>query len=104
MPETYPLHGLEDLGFVMPQKSRPVVPSLRDAEAPGITSDADVDQQLVSQLTGGNILPDVALPDVPLADICLPEACPQDSIGKKSTSHQVAEEAMIVVFELGLCF
>ena len=41
--ETHPLSGLEDLGIVTPQKPRPTVRSLREAEAAGNTSDVDVD-------------------------------------------------------------
>jgi len=64
MPETHPLSGQEDLGLVTPQKPRPVVPSLQEAEAAGNTSDVDVDQQLLGKSAGGNSLPDVPLPEV----------------------------------------
>jgi len=43
-PETHPLAGLEFLGLVTSQKPRPVVPTLRDAEAPGNTPDVDIDR------------------------------------------------------------
>jgi len=38
----------------------------------------DVEQQLLSELTGGD-----SLPDVPLRDIPLPEVNPDGSIGEK---------------------
>jgi len=46
-PETHPLSGLEHLGVVTPQKPRPPVPTQREDEAAGNTSDVDVDQQLL---------------------------------------------------------
>ena len=49
-----------------PQKSRQAVPSLRQAEAAGNTSDMDVDQQLVGESAGGDSLPDVPLPEAHL--------------------------------------
>jgi hypothetical protein len=45
--DTVPLSGLEHLGHVRPQKPRPAVPTLHEAEATGDTSDVDVDQQLL---------------------------------------------------------
>jgi len=36
-PETYPLGGLVVLGYVTPQKHRPAVPTLQEAEAAGNT-------------------------------------------------------------------
>ena len=76
-PKTHPLSGLEHLGIVTPQKPRLAVPTLREAEAAGNTSDVDVDvdvdQQLLIELAGGDSLPDVPLPDVPLPDIPLPD-------------------------------
>jgi hypothetical protein len=77
-PETHPLSGLEHLGLVTPQKPRPAVPTQREAEAAGNTSDVDVDQQLLIELAGGDGLPDVPLPDVPL-----PEARPDGSVGEE---------------------
>jgi len=62
-PETHPLSGLERLGLVMPQEPRPVVPTQREAEAAGNTSDVDVDQQLLIESAGGDSLPDVPLPE-----------------------------------------
>jgi len=44
--QTHPLSGLEHVGLVTPEKPRPAVPTLREAEAAGNTSDVDVDQQL----------------------------------------------------------
>ena len=118
-PETYPLSGLEHLGRVMPQKTRPVVSTLREADAAGNTSDMDVDidldvdQQLLIESAGGDSLPDVpirklALPDVPLPEVPVPdvprsEACPDCLVGEELTSSWVAEEAMVVAFSIGSC-
>jgi len=68
---------------MMLQKCHLTVPSLREAEAAGNTSDVDVDQQLIGESAGGHSLPDVPLPDVPLPDFPLPEACTDDSVGEK---------------------
>jgi len=80
--ETHPLSGLEHLGLVTPQKPRPAVPTLRQAEAAGNTSDVDVDvdvdQQLLIESAGGDSLPNVPLPNVPL-----PEARPECSVGEE---------------------
>jgi len=76
--ENHPLSGLEHLGLVTPQKPRPEVPTQREAEAAGNTSDVDVDQQLLIESAGGNSLPDVPLPDVPL-----PEAHPDGLVGEE---------------------
>ena len=79
-PETHPLIGLEHMGLVTPQKPRPAVPTLREAEAAANTSNVDVhvDQQLLIESTGGN-----SLPDVPLPDVLLPEARLDGLVGKK---------------------
>ena len=77
-PETHPLSGLEHLGLVTLQKPRPAVPTQREAEAAGNTSDLDVDQQLLIESAGGDSLPDVPLPDVPL-----PETRPDGSVGEE---------------------
>jgi len=63
---------------VKPQKPRPVVATLREAEAASNTSDVDVDQQLLIESAGGDSLPDIPLPDVPL-----PEARPDGSVGEE---------------------
>jgi hypothetical protein len=47
------------------------VPTFRDDEAAGNSSDVDVDQQLVGKLACGDSLPDVPLPDIPLPDVPL---------------------------------
>jgi len=60
-------------GLVTPQKPRPAVPTLREAEAAGNTSDVDVNQQLLIESAGGDSLSDVPLPDVPLPDVPLPD-------------------------------
>jgi hypothetical protein len=77
-PETHPLGGLEHWGLVTPQNPRPAVPTQREAEAAGNTSDVDVDQQLLIESAGGDSLPDVPLPDVPL-----PEVRPAGSVGEE---------------------
>ena len=96
-----------------PRKPRPAGPTLGEAEAAGNTSHDDVEQQLLSELVGGDSLldvtlpdvphpdvplPDVPLPDIPLLDIALadvaladvalpdvplPEACPDGSVGEE---------------------
>jgi hypothetical protein len=82
-PETHPLSGLEHVGLVTPLKLRPAVPTQREAEAAGNTSDVDVDQQLLIESAGGDSLPDVPLPNVPLPDVPLPEARPDGSVGEE---------------------
>jgi hypothetical protein len=86
--ETHPLSGLEHLGLVTPQKPRPAVPSLHEAEAAGNSLDVDVNQQLLIKTAGGDSLsdvplPDVPLPDVPLPDVPLPEVRPDGSVGEE---------------------
>jgi hypothetical protein len=71
------------------------VPSLREHEASGNTLDVEFDQQLLTESSSGNPLPDVTLPDAPL-----PSAPPHSSVGEERTSLRVAEEAMIVVLGL----
>jgi len=66
------------LGLLTPQKPRPAVPTLREAEAAGNTSDVDVHQQLLDEPAGGDSLPDVSLPDAPL-----PEARLDSSLGEE---------------------
>jgi hypothetical protein len=72
-PETHPLSGLEHLGLVTPEKPRQAVPTLREAEVSGNTSDVDVNHQLLIQLAGDDSLSDVPLPDVLLPDVPLPD-------------------------------
>jgi hypothetical protein len=55
-----------------PQKPRPAVPALGQADAARNTSDVDVDQQKVGDLAGANSLPDVPLPKVTLYNFLLP--------------------------------
>ena len=94
-PETYPFGGLEHFGLVTAQKSRPAVPTLREAEAAGNTSDVDVSRQLLIESPGGDSLSDVPLPDVPL-----PEARWDGSVGQESTSPRLTEKEMVVAFGL----
>jgi len=120
-PQTHPLSALQHLGLVTPQKPRPAVPTLRESEAAGNTSDVDVNQQLLIESAGDDSLsdvplpdiplldvplpdvplPDVPLPDVPLPDVPLPEVHPDGSVGEEFTRPRVAEEPMIVAFGLG---
>ena len=44
------------------------MPTLRDTEAGGYTSDVDVDQQLLGYLVGGNSLPNISLPNILLSE------------------------------------
>jgi hypothetical protein len=46
-PEPAPLMGLEHMGLLTPQKPRPAMPTLEEAEAARNTSDMNVDQQLL---------------------------------------------------------
>ena len=77
-PETHPLSALEHLGFVTPQKARPVVPTQPEVEEAGNTSDVAVDQHLLIDSAGGDSLAGVPLPDVPL-----PEVHPDGSVGEE---------------------
>jgi hypothetical protein len=54
------------------------MPTQREAEAAGNTSEVDVEQQLLIDSAGGDSLPDVTLPDV-----ALPEARPDGSVGEE---------------------
>jgi hypothetical protein len=67
-PESHPFSGLDHLGRVRPQKPRPAVPTWREAEESGNTSDEDVNLQLLIESAGGDSLPDVPLPNVPLPE------------------------------------
>jgi hypothetical protein len=112
--ETHPLRGQEHLGLGTPQKSRPAVPTLREAEPGENTSDVEVDvavdedQQLLIEWAGADGLPNVHLSDVPLPDVSLhnvplpddplPEACRDGSVGEELTSPRVAVEEMVVAF------
>jgi hypothetical protein len=58
-PETHTLSGLEFLVLVTPQKPRPAVPTLREAEAAGNTLDVDVEQHLLSDSAGADISADI---------------------------------------------
>jgi hypothetical protein len=87
-PEIHLLSRLEYLGLMTPQKPHPAVPTLREAEAAGNTSDVDVHQQLLIDTAGGNSLSDVPLPDTR----------PDDLVGKEVTCPGDAEGAMVVAF------
>ena len=82
------------------------MPTLREAETPGITSDVDVDQQLLREFTAGNSLSNIPLPDNPLPNDALPnfplpEGCPDGLVCEQLTSACVAKAAMVSAFELG---
>jgi len=70
------------LALATPEHPRPAVPTLREAESAGNTSEMDVDvdvaQQLLIESAGGDSLPDVPLPNVPL-----PEARLDASVGEE---------------------
>ena len=105
-PDTHPLDGLEYLGLTTPQKPRPAVPTLQEAEAAGNTSDVGVDKQLLMASVSGDSLPNVPLPNVPLPDVPpadgpLPEVYPDGSVGEEWTSPRVGEQAMCVWFDFG---
>jgi hypothetical protein len=104
------------LGIVTPQKPRPAVPTLRQAEAAGNTSDVDVNQQLLIKSAVGDSLSDVPLSDDhlpnvphpddplpydPLPDDPLPEVRLDGLVGEELVSPRIAEEAMVVAFGLG---
>jgi hypothetical protein len=74
----------------MPQVSSPAELSVGEAEAAGITSDVDVNQQLHGQSAGGDNPPDVPPPEVR----------PDGSGPEEGTSPHDAEEGMVVVFGL----
>jgi len=87
----------------MPQEPSLAVPTLREAEAAGNTSDVDVDQQLLIRSAGGDSLPDVPLPDVPLPHVHLPDAplpmAPKDgSVGEESSCPHFPEGSKVVAF------
>jgi hypothetical protein len=87
-PQTHPLSALEHYGLAMPQKLRPAVPTLREAEGAGNTSYVDVDQELLIASAVGYSLPniplaDVSLPDFPLRNIPVPEERPDGSVGEE---------------------
>jgi hypothetical protein len=76
----------------MPQKPRPAMPTLQEAEAAGHTSDVDVNQQLLIELAGGDSLCNIPLPDVPLtaltlADVLLPDV-PLPDVPLPDAPHQ----------------
>ena len=56
------------------------MPTLREAEASGNTSDLNVDQQLLSKSAGGDNPPNTPLPFVTLPDDSHAEARPDGSV------------------------
>jgi len=94
--EADPLSGLEILGLVTPQKPRPAVPTLREADAARYPSEVDVDQQRLSESADGDSLCDVLLPKVHW-----PYAHPDFSVGMECTSPHISEKAMVFIFRLG---
>jgi hypothetical protein len=91
-----------------PQKPRPAVPTLQEADAARNTSDVDMDEQLLIDLVGGDSLPNVPLPyvplpnvprpKVPLPNVPLPQACPDGSAVEECSSSPIAEQVIVVVF------
>jgi hypothetical protein len=81
-PETHHHSWLEHLGLMVPQKPRPVVPTLQEAESAGNSSDVNVDvnidQQLLIESAGGD-----SLPDVPHPEVSNSEARPDGSVGEQ---------------------
>ena len=72
----------------MPQEPRPAVRTVWEAEAAGNTAVADVDQQLLIKIAGGDSLPhvplhDVTVPHIPHPDVPLPEARADVSVGEE---------------------
>jgi hypothetical protein len=64
-----------------------MMPTVREAEAAGNTSDVDVDQQLrIESACGDSVsdvpLPDVTCPNVDLHNVPLPAAHPDGAVGK----------------------
>jgi hypothetical protein len=74
---------LEVLGLVTVQKSRPALPSLREAQAARNSTDVDVKQHLLDGSAGGNSVSNVPLLDIPLPDVHLPEVLLDDPVGKE---------------------
>ena len=93
---TDPLGGLEIWALSTPQKPRPAVITLREAEAARNTSDTGVDQQLLSPSACFDCLLDFPDPDVALL-----EARQDGSVGETWTSPRVSEEAMLIAFRSG---
>jgi len=77
-PETHTISGLEFLGLVMPQTTRPLARTLREAEVAGNTFDVDLQQQLLGELVSDDRFPDFPLPDGPLRDVPLPNVTVPD--------------------------
>jgi len=59
------------------------VPTLREAEAAGNSSDVDVDEQPLGESAGGDSLPHVPLPNVPVPNVPLPVARSDGSVGEE---------------------
>jgi len=89
--ETNSLCELDDLGVVTPHKPRLAVHILRRSEAAGNTSDANMDEQLLGELGGGDSLPNVSLS----------KERPDGWVGEESTCPRISEEAIVVVFSFG---
>jgi hypothetical protein len=76
------------LELLTPQKPRPALPTLREAEAAGNISNVNLEQQLLVESAGGDSLPDLhltvdSLQDVPVPDVPLPEVRPDGSAGEQ---------------------
>jgi len=82
-PKTHPLSGLKVLGHVRAPKSHPAVPTLREAETGGNTSDVDLNQPLLCDLAADDSLPNATLPDIPVGNVTLAYACPDGPVRNK---------------------
>jgi len=125
-PATHLLSGCVYLRLLIRRKPRPAVTTLEEAVAAGSTVHVDVDQELLIESAGGEILSDVPgavllicdvplpditlldvpltdvlLPGVPLSDIPLPEALPDGSAGQVCNGPGIAVVAMVVHYRLG---
>jgi hypothetical protein len=69
---------MEFARLVTPPTPHPAVPTLRDVEEAGNTSDVDVDQQLLSESAGSDCLLKVPLSNGALADVPVPDVPPPD--------------------------
>ena len=84
-----------------PQRLHPVVPTLREAEAAGNISDADMDQHLLRESASGDSLPDVLLPDDHFPDGHITVARLDGLVREHRMSPHIADEAMVAAFGLG---
>jgi len=68
-PRTLEIHrfcGLENIELGIPQKTRPAVPTVQEAETAGTTSNVDMDHQLLIESACGDNRSNLPLPNVHL--------------------------------------